>query len=131
MKYGKWLIPLLLSCPAAMALAGDIYVIANGSVKLAADEVREVFVGDKQTAGGTKLIPIDNAAAQKEFLDKVVKVDAAKYASIWVKKGFRDGLNPPAVKSGDAEVISYVKATPGALGYVTSAPAGVTVLHKY
>ena len=39
------------------------------------------------------------------------------------QKGFRDGLNAPAVKSSDVEVLGAVKSA-RALGYVTSAPAG-------
>lgn len=118
----------LLSLPA---LAADVYVIANPGLALSDEDVRDIFVGDKQIAGSTKVVPVDNASLQKDFLDKVLKLDAAKYSSIWTKKGFRDGLNAPAVKSSDAEVISAVKATPGALGYVSSAPAGVKVIKKY
>jgi hypothetical protein len=55
-------------------------------------------------------------------------MDAAKYNGIWTKKSFRDGLTPPAVKSGDAEVIEFVKRTSGAIGYASSAPAGVKVI---
>ena len=58
-------------------------------------------------------------------------MDAAKYASIWTKKGFRDGLKAPEVKGGDSEVIATVKNTPGAVGYVTKAPADVKVIQKY
>jgi hypothetical protein len=50
-----------------------------------------------------------------------------KYSSAWTKKSFRDGLTPPAMKSGDAEVIDFVKRNPGAVGYVSSAPSGVNV----
>jgi ABC-type phosphate transport system substrate-binding protein len=123
--------PLLLGMllAAGSAYAGD--VIANISGTLTADEVREIFVGDKLSAGGAKLIPMDNASAQAEFLAKVVKVDAAKYGTIWAKKGFRDGLNPPPVRGSDSEVVNAVKNTPGAIGYVSSAPAGVTVVLKY
>ena len=113
------------------ASAGDVYVIANSGLTVGADEVRDIFLGDKQVAGGTKLVPVDNAAVQKDFLDKVVKLDAAKYQGIWTKKGFRDGLTAPAVKSGDAEVIAVVKSTPGAVGYVSTKPAGVKVVEKY
>ena len=75
--------------------------------------------------------PMDNSAAQADFLAKVMKVDAAKYSSIWAKKGFREGINPPPVRGGDSEVISAVKNTPGAIGYVTKAPADVKVIQKY
>lgn len=128
-----------LSCLAAAASllaasagwCGDLYVIANPGVTLSADDIHDVFVGDKQLAGGTKLVPMDNAALQADFLAKVVKVDATKYASIWTKKGFRDGLNPPSVKGSDTEVLNAVKNTPGAVGYVSKATADVKVLQKY
>jgi ABC-type phosphate transport system substrate-binding protein len=113
------------------AWAGDVFVIAHSAVTLSADEVRDVFVGDKQLAGSVKLAPMDNSAAQADFLAKVMKVDAAKYSSIWAKKGFREGINPPPVRGGDSEVISAVKNTPGAIGYVTKAPADVKVIQKY
>lgn len=122
------LAPLALLAFSSLAWAGDVIVIAHPGVTLSAEEVREVFVGDKQSAGGTKLQPMDNAAAQADFLAKVIKVDAGKYASIWAKKGFREGLNPPPVRSSDLEVIAAVKATPGAVGYVTKAPPDVKVL---
>lgn len=118
----------LLAMPA---MAADVYVIANSAVTLADEDVRDVFVGDKQVASGTKLVPIDNASLQKDFLEKVLKIDAPKYSNIWTKKGFRDGINPPAVKSSDAEVISSVKSTPGTVGYVSKAPADVKVIKKY
>lgn len=115
---------------ASVAIA-DVFVIANSSVQLTGAEVRDVFVGDKQLAGGVKLIPVDNANVQPQFLAKVMKVDVTKYESIWTKKSFRDGLVPPAMKSGDAEVLEYVKKTAGAVGYVGSAPNGVTVVQKF
>jgi ABC-type phosphate transport system substrate-binding protein len=115
----------------ALAMAGDVIVIANPGVNITADEVRDVFTGEKQLAGGVKLVPMDNSAAQADFLAKVIKVDANKYASIWTKKGFRDGMTAPGVRSGDAEVISAVKSTPGAIGYVSKAPADVKVIQKY
>src|SRR4051812_45551883 len=124
-----------IACLAAFVAAtpafADIYVIAHPGVQLTADEAREVFLGDKQLAGSVKLVPIDNAAAQAEFLSKVHGMDAAKYNTLWAKKGFRDGLSAPPVKGSDLEVIAAVRSTPGAVGYVTSAPSGVNVIKKY
>lgn len=116
---------------AGSASAGDVYVIANSGVTLSAEDVRDVFVGEKQLSGNVKLVPMDNAAAQADFLAKVVKVDSGKYSSIWAKKGFRDGISPPPVRGSDAEVISAVRSTPGAVGYVTKAPTDVKVVQKY
>lgn len=126
----KTLIPaLLFSCLCGAAAAGE--VIANPSLDLAAGDVKDVFLGEKQMVGGTKLVPVDNASQQEAFLSAVVGMDAAKYQGMWTKKSFRDGVNAPAVKGSDAEVASFVKSTPGAVGYVGSAPAGVKVLRKY
>lgn len=116
---------------ASAAVAGDIYVICSAGVTLSASEVRDVFLGEKGFVGSTKLTPADNSAAQAAFLEKVLKLDAVKYAGIWTKKSFRDGANPPTVKSSDTEAIAFVKATPGGCSYLTSAPTGVTVVAKF
>jgi len=113
------------------SLAADLYVIANSGVNLTVADAREVFLGEKQFSGSIKLVPVDNAAVQEAFLAKVVKMDSAKYASSWTKKSFRDGLTPPALKSGDAEVIEFVKRTPGAVGYVSTSPSNVSVIQKF
>jgi len=116
---------------AGAAAAGDVYVICSDGVALKADEVRNLFLGEKGFAGSVKLLPADNSAAQADFLEKVLKLDPNKYASIWTKKSFRDGTNPPPVKGGDAEAIAYVKQTAGACTYVSSAPAAVAVVAKF
>ena len=119
--------PLLALFFAQGANAGDVVVISNPGITISAGEVKDIFLGEKQFAGGTKLVVIDNAATQEAFLSKFMQIDTAKYNNIWTKKSFRDGLTPPAVKSGDAEVTEYVKRTPGAVGYVSNTPSGVNV----
>jgi hypothetical protein len=115
-----------------LAAAGDLFVIGHSDVNLSASEIKEVYLGDKQLAGSVKLVPVDNAAAQAQFLEKAIKMDPGKYSSFWTKKTFRDGINPPAVKGSDSEVLSFVKATAGAIGYVSTAPgADVKTLAKF
>jgi hypothetical protein len=122
----------VLAGAAGSASAGDLYVICNPGVSLQAGDVKDVFLGDKAFAGSVKLAPADNSATQAAFLEKVLKLDAGKYSGIWTKKSFRDGANPPPVKGTDAEVVAYVKQTPGGCGYVGSTPApGVTVVAKF
>ena len=126
------LIGCLLLSLAPLAQATDVYLVAHHSVTLTADEVREVFTGEKQSgAGGGKLVPMDNNATQADFLAKVIKVDANKYAAIWAKKGFRDGINPPAARNGDLEVIGAIKSTPGAVGYVSKPAPELKLIQKY
>ena len=126
------LLGTFLAAGGSAAVAGDLLVICNPSVSLKADEVRDVYFGDKGFAGSVKLLPADNSAAQDAFLEKVMKLDAKKYAGVWIKKAFRDGSVPPPVKAGDTEAIAYVKQTPGACSYITSAPTdGVVVVAKF
>lgn len=106
-------------------------VIAHPSVVLSAEEVRELFMGDKQLAGNVKLVPVDNGAQQADFLVKVLQMDPTRYAARWIKKAFREGLNAPMAKRSDAEVAAFVRATPGAVGYVSTASVGVQTLQKY
>jgi hypothetical protein len=126
-----WLAAALVAAAPA-AQAGDVYVIANGVSSLGAEDVKEIFLGEVQFAGALKLTPIDNANAQADFQARVLRMAAAKYSAAWTKKAFRDGLNAPPIKGTDAEVIGFIKANPGAIGYVSSAPGpGVQLLGKY
>ncbi len=116
---------------ASTARAGDLYVIANSGTTVSPSDVREIFLGEKQFVGNVKLIPVDNASSQEQFLAKVMKMESARYTSSWTKKSFRDGVSPPAVKGSDADTIEFVKQTAGAVGYVNTSPAGVNVVGKF
>jgi hypothetical protein len=134
--FKPWCGMILLCAGIATALpvtsVADVYVIANPTATVSAGDIKDIFLGEKQLSGSTKLAPMDNSAAQAEFLAKVMQLDAVKYDSLWTKKSFRDGVNPPAVKPSDADVINAVKASPGGVGYISSAPPpGVTVIKKF
>ena len=128
----KYFVPIALSLALltpASARAGE--VIVNDSVTLRADEIRDVFLGEKQLAGNVRLIPIDNTGAQADFLLKVLQTDASKYYARWTRKSRREGLTPPAIKGSDADVIAFVKATPGAVGYVDKTTHNLKVVRTF
>jgi hypothetical protein len=114
---------------ASQARAGEL--IAHPSVSLTTTEIRDVFLGEKQFAGNIKLVPVNNAALQPQFLATVLQTDERKYAARWLRKSFREGLALPILKSNDAEVAAFVSSTPGAVGYVSKAAAGVKVLEDF
>lgn len=121
----------LVLCLASLPASADGFVICNSEVQIAAPELKEIFTGEKLFAGGVKLNPVDNASAQAGFLSSFLKLDVIRYNTIWTKKSFREGINPPPVKAGDNEVMAFVRKTPGAVGYVSTTPSGVTVIQKY
>jgi len=126
-----WIAAALLCVGSAEAMPADLYVVCNANVSLRPEDVRDVYIGEKSFAGNARLAPADNMAAQAAFLEKVVKVSVDRYTSLWTKKSFRDGANPPAMKSNDAEAIAYVRQTPGACSYVqTVPPSGVNIVAK-
>lgn len=118
-----------LLCLSRATLADSLFVICNSSVTLSQSDLRDLFLGDKQFASGIKLMPADNRAAKAVFLDRLLMMPAAKYSTSWVKKSFRDGVNPPPVKGSDAEAIEYVRHEAGACSYVLTRPGpGVTIV---
>jgi hypothetical protein len=132
MRPHRAVLVFLLILASRGAVAGDLFVICNLSVTLKPEEVRDVYFGDKGFAGSVKLAPADNSAAQAQFLEKVMRLDAKKYAGVWIKKAFRDGSTPPPVRASDAEALAYVKQTPGACSYVASPPGdGVVIVGHF
>jgi ABC-type phosphate transport system substrate-binding protein len=129
MKSGPAVALLIALLVQGSATAGE--VIAHATVTLSGDEIRDVFLGEKQLDGNLKLVPVDNTAIQPEFLSRVLQTDAQKYSARWTKKTFREGLAPPARKGSDAEVVEFVRTTPGAVGYVSRPWPGVKVLEKF
>lgn len=120
---------------ASMPAGAELYIVANPGTPVSAADIKDIFTGQKQFSGPVKLTPVDNAAAQEAFLASALRMEAGRYNTIWTKKSFREGLNPPYVKTGDAEVIEFVRKTPGGIGYVSSAPPGsvtiVNIIHEF
>lgn len=127
----RLLAALLAAAWSPLSHGGDIYVVCSTGVSLTLDDIRDVFLGEKQFAGSIKLVPVDNSAAQADFLAKAIKMDAGKYTTSWTKKSFRDGATPPSVKGADGEVIEFLRHTPGGCGYLSLAPpAGLTLVGR-
>lgn len=121
----------LLLCGLMRALhAGE--VIVHPGVQMDFADVRDVYLGEKQLAGDIKLLPSDNLAAQDRFLAAMLQTTERNYQARWTRKAFRDGVRAPTVRGSDAEVMSFVRATPGAVGYLAGrAGPGVTVLGSF
>lgn len=121
---------LCIVCCSRQARA-ELVIVCNNATVLSEDEIFDVFLGGKQFSKGIRLIPVDNVAAQEEFLAKVLHLNKVKYTTHWTKKAFRDGLRQPLLKAGDTETLEFVKRTPGGIGYVNHVPDGVKVIKKY
>ncbi len=124
----RLILAVLSCCACTLARGADLYIICNSTVSVTATDVRDMFLGEKQFVGATKLVPIDNSAAQAAFLEKILGMNAAKYSTTWTKKSFRDGINPPLLAGSDLEALAFVRRTPGACSYVTMPVSSDVVL---
>ena len=86
---------------------------------------------------GRGVQPVDQSAGspvRAAFTHAVLAIEGMGQISavqnFWLQQVYSGRNTPPPVKATDAEVLAYVAATPGAIGYVGAAPAagGVKVL---
>jgi ABC-type phosphate transport system substrate-binding protein len=71
---------------------------------------------------GTDVRPVDqsmNSPLRAAFTEAVLDVPYTRLQRFWSDE-IKKGTEPPPVKSTDADVIAYVSATPGAIGYVSA-----------
>jgi len=117
----------------------ELAVIAGKSFPVDAlilDDVKEIYRGEKQIISGVRLKPIDQRDSQPirtEFLDKVLHLSGDEYVTYWNNRLFREGGIPPIPKNNSGDVITTVKETDGAIGYVwldetTSEKANLKIL---
>ena len=123
---------LALSAASAItAQAQEVKVIvnaANSISELPAGEITGLFLKRTQKfPGGGAAVPVDqakNSAVRATFSRTLLGRPASAVDSYWQQQIFAGGELPPAVKASDDDVIAFVKATPGAIGYVS---AGATI----
>ena len=127
MRYLHYFVLTALTIGAgAAALAADIKVIANSSVgasSVSAEELKGVFLGTKTSlSDGSHVEPVllKSGAVHEAFLKEYVgKTDDALntyYRSlVFTGKG-----SMPKAFASDADVVSFVEKTKGAIGYVSA-----------
>ena len=140
MKYQRTLLVAagLIVLAAGDAQAGGLKVIANSSVGarvVSAHELKSVFLQERNSlADGSRVVPVleRSGTAHESFLKQYLgQNDSALqsyYSLVFTGKGAM-----PKVVGSDAEMVSYVAKTRGAIGYVSSsAPVdGVKTLAVY
>jgi ABC-type phosphate transport system substrate-binding protein len=126
-----------LACAAAVTVsAADLKIIANSNVTASAistEELKGVFLATKTTlSDGSHVEPVleksgaVHAAFVKEYVGKTESALETYYRSlVFTGKG-----SMPKSFGSDAEVVTYVSKTKGAIGYVSAgtAASGVKTL---
>jgi ABC-type phosphate transport system substrate-binding protein len=111
---------------ASSAQAASYKVIVNNSVSinsLSKKAASDLFL--KKTTkweSGSSVTPVDqlDSSNTREGFSKAVHgKTAAAVKSYWNQQIFSGRDVPPVEKKSDAEVLSFVRNTPGAIGYVS------------
>lgn len=126
----------VVACCVVPGFAADVKVIANVSIgtdALSIDELRNIFMEETNTLrDGSHVEPVflRSGAANETFLKEFLKenADSLKYhfgSMVFTGKG-----SMPKSFNSDADVLSYVSQTRGAVGYVSASAStdGVKVL---
>jgi ABC-type phosphate transport system substrate-binding protein len=119
---------ILAIAATSTARSDGFRVVANPSVTvttLSPNELSRLFL--KKTTSwpdGQKAVVVDQeriAPVRSAFSLAVHHRDADAIASYWQTMVFSGRDTPPPVKTTDAAVLALVRATPGAVGYVSEA----------
>ena len=124
-KYSLGLLLVLLLPP--LAAAADYVVVVNPSnpvTALSRSEATRLFLrSSTQWPNGEHVEPVDlsrGSAVRAAFTKDVLGRSPGAIEQYWTQAVFSGRAVPPPEKRSDAEVLAYVRETPGAIGYVSS-----------
>jgi ABC-type phosphate transport system substrate-binding protein len=119
----------LLACLPAAAAPSYVLVVnrANPATSLGRREASAIFLRrTSEWDDGRPMLPVDgpDSPARESFSKDVHGKKAAAIRSHWLQVIFSGRGVPPPQKASDADVIAYVTANAGAIGYVS--PQAIT-----
>lgn len=111
----------VLLCGSAWA-GDDIVVIAHpGITRLDLPTLQRLYTGRAVEVGGAPAEVVNappGTPSRQRFLSQVVQLDDGRYVAYWtVRRHVGRGVPPRELKTA-AEIIAFVQATPGAIGYI-------------
>ncbi len=130
-------VALIATAPAAAANPGFKVVVnaSNPTTSISKEQLSRCFMKQTNTwINGATVTPVDLSAASSvrvEFSTAVHDRDVNAVKSYWQRQIFSGRGVPPPEKASDEEVLAFVRANPGAVGYVSSGTpvgAGAKVL---
>ena len=140
----RYLLLLAMICgyillPGARPLSNayaDILIVANKSVpaeSLEKAELKDIFLGDTikwKDKSKISIVVQKNGNAHSEFVKEITRKSASQFRNYWKKMVFTGKGSSPKSFDKSADLLAYVAATKGAIGYVAAEtqPKGVKVI---
>jgi len=125
---------------ASLATAADpgfkiVVNASNPTTSISKEQLSRCFMKQTNTwINGATVTPVDLSATSPvrvEFSTAIHERDVNAVKSFWQRQIFSGRGVPPPEKASDEEVLAFVRANPGAVGYISSdtpVGAGVKVL---
>ena len=107
---------------------------SNSVATMSKAQTSKLFMKKKtKWENGSKVVPVDLAESSPvrvEFSKAIHGKSVSSIKSYWQKLIFSGRAVPPSMKASDSDVVAFVKANPGAIGYVSgkAAVADVKIL---
>lgn len=123
---------MILMLAALLALYGrpvqaqEVVVVVNDANPVSAltvDKASQMFLKKltKWDYGvAVQPVDLDNGQTRERFSKKVHKRSSTAVRSYWQQQIFAGKNVPPSEKQTEADVLEYVRAHPGAIGYVSA-----------
>jgi len=129
---------LSLAAPQAWSADPGFKVVINASnttTSINKEQLSRCFMKQTNTwINGETVLPVDQSATSRiraEFSSAIHDRDVGAVKSYWQRQIFSGRGVPPPEKATDEEVLAFVRANPGAIGYVssdTSVGAGIKII---
>lgn len=135
-----WILAITLVAGAAPAAYGtqDFQVVVHPSVRgtwISRSSLQALFTGKTDRWGDkTSAKPVDQSMktpVRRAFTSSVLGFSMGEIQRYWQDRVAAARIFPPPIKSSDQEVLAFIAATAGAVGYVspeTPIPDGVKVI---
>jgi ABC-type phosphate transport system substrate-binding protein len=131
------LLAALLACAALPAPADDDFKVVahpdNPAAELTPAQLSQLFLKKNiRWPDGVEARPVEPSTPQlrERFAEQIHRKSTSAIRAYWSQLIFSGRDVPPLEKPGDAEVVAYVRANRGAVGYVSpgASTTGVKVL---
>ena len=96
---------------------------ANPVAQIQRTAIVAIYFGQMtRWSDGKPVVPVDQSVrspVRVAFSEKILGKPVPDVQHLWLRKVAAEHVFPPRVKSSDAEVAAFVRANPGAIGYVS------------
>jgi len=114
---------LLATAPAGEDPCRIIVNPANTSAQIHRSAIVAIYFGQMtRWSDGKPVVPVDQSVrspVRLAFSEKILGKPVEDVQHLWLRKVAAEHVFPPRVKPSDAEVAAFVRANPGAIGYVS------------